>query len=84
MRLRVLLLAVLNFVLVAGLTVHLQVRASLRSYQLGREHEELRWLQHQVGEVRARVEARYAPARVFQRAEDLRGIRGGDARLPEI
>ena len=75
MRLAMMLLAVVTFVVVAGLTVHLQVRAALRSYELGRLEDEARWRQRRIELLRADVERIYTPAGVFQAVEEMRQAR---------
>lgn len=75
MRMAVLVAAVVAFVTVAGLTVHLQVRAVLRSYQVGWEQEELHWQRQEVDRVRVRVDEKYPTPLVHQRARELRELR---------
>jgi len=68
-------LAVLNTLVVAGITVHLQVQARLRTYELARDRECLLELQEAADAVRVRVIATWVPERVSAAAGRLRAER---------
>ncbi len=65
MRTLVLVLSLLTFLLISGVTVRLQIRAALRSYDLAEEvHRQRELSEH--GEVRAsRVERDFSPEQVY-------------------
>ena len=65
-------LALATTLVVAGITVHLQVRARLHEYELARAMEELIELAEARDVVRARVNAIWAPERVSAAARTLR------------
>ncbi len=65
-------LALLATLAVAGLTVHLEVRARLRSYELARGRETTLELAEARDAVRVRAAASWAPERVARMAERLR------------
>jgi hypothetical protein len=65
-------LSLLTTLLVAGLTVHLQVRARLRSYDLARGREDLLELRESCDAVRRRAASIWRPERVAALAERWR------------
>jgi cell division protein FtsL len=71
----VLTLAVLNTLVVAGITVHLQVQARLRTYELARTRQAVLEMEEAADAVRARVVAIWVPERVSNAAGRLRAER---------
>ncbi len=77
-------ISLVTFVIVAALTVELHVRASLRSYQLGRERDVCERLARRTCLLRDRIEERYTPVGVYWTVTDLRRIRAGAEQALEI
>lgn len=65
-------LSLLTTLVVSGITVRLQVRARLRTYELARGREAIVELNETCDSVRARVVAAWAPERVLVAARRLR------------
>jgi cell division protein FtsL len=68
-------LAVITTLVVAGITVHLEVRARIRTYELARARDAILEVEEASDAVRARVVAAWAPERVSAAAERLRATR---------
>ena len=67
-----LFLALGTALVVAGVTVQMQVRAQLRAYELAREKVRLVELREACDARRLRVQARWSPELVLRRARELR------------
>jgi cell division protein FtsL len=80
-------LALFTTLVVAGITVHLQVRARLRTYEMARLRTGIVELEEACDAVRVRVVALQAPERVSAAARRLREARlsrEGRTRLPRL
>ena len=71
-------LSLFTTLVVAGITVHLEVRARIRTYELARIRIEIVELEEARDAVRRRVAALEAPDRVSAAAGKLRAARSAD------